>query len=263
VNRFSAPLLLSSVFLLAGCDIANVRSSSTPLASTFGSIQGRVHGGQQPVAGSHVYLYAIGTAGNGGKDIATSASNASISLLGSTGGNVRSDGTNYFVNTDAGGNFSITGDYVCTSGTQLYLYIIGGDPGAGTNSRAAFLSGLGECPFGSSTLDPHTFFLVNEVTTVATAYALAGFASDALHISANTSVSGDPAAELVATAVANAMANINDLVNISTGAALSTTPAGNGSVPQMEINTLANILAACVNTPMLFLQTATSSSTLL
>jgi len=32
------------------------------------------------------------------------------------------------------------------------------------------------------------------------------------------------------------------------GTALATTPAGNGTVPQTEINTLANILASCVNT---------------
>jgi hypothetical protein len=247
VNRFSVLLILGSFLLFTGCEVSNLPSSSSVSTSTLGRIQGRVHGGRQPVAGAHVYLYAVGTTGNGGKDIAASASDASVSLLTSSGGNVQSDGTNYYVATDTGGNFSITGDYTCTSGTQVYLYAIGGNPGSGTNSRAAFLSGVGECPSGASTLDPNAFFQVNEVTTVATAYALAGFASDALHISANTSVSGNPAAELQAKAVANAMANVNSLVNISTGTALSTTPAGNGSVPQLEINTLGNILSACVN----------------
>ena len=240
-------LSLGSVLFVGGCGVSIVPSSSGVSTSSLGSIQGRVHGGQQAVVGAHVYLYAVGTTGNAGKDIAPSTGNASVSLLTSSGENVQSDGTNYFVTTDTGGNFSITGDYTCTSGTQVYLYVVGGDPGSGTNSRAAFLSGVGECPSGASTLDPNAFFFVNEVTTVATAYALAGYASDALHISANTGASGNPAAQLEATGVANAMANVNNLVNISTGAALSTTPGGNGSVPQAEINTLGNILAACIN----------------
>jgi len=36
-------------------------------------------------------------------------------------------------------------------------------------------------------------------------------------------------------------------VNLLTGAALATTPGGNGTVPQAELYTLANILAVCVN----------------
>ena len=38
-----------------------------------------------------------------------------------------------------------------------------------------------------------------------------------------------------------------NLADLATGAALSTTPAGNGTVPQSTINTIANILATCVN----------------
>ena len=247
MNRACVLLIVSSVLCLTGCEISKVDVSSTPESSTFGPLQGSVHGGQQPVVGAHVYLYAAGSTGTAGKDIAASAGNASVSLLTSSGSNVQFDSTNYYVTTDAGGNFSISGDYTCTSGTQLYLYAIGGDPGAGTNSAAAFLSGVGACPSGASTLPPNDFFAVNEVTTVATAYALAGYASDALHISANTSVSGSPAAELAATGLANAMANVNNLANTNTGSALSTTTAGNGSVPQSNIDTLANILSSCIN----------------
>ena len=247
VNRVCVSLLMSSILCLAGCEVSKGNVSSTPETSTLGQLQGGVRGGQQPVVGAHVYLYAAGTTGTAGKDIPASTGNASVSLLTISGSNVQSDGTNYYVTTDANGYFSITGDYTCTSGTQLYLYVIGGNPGAGANSADGFLSGVGACPSGLSTLPASDFFLINEVTTVATAYALAGYASDALHISANTSVSGSPAAELAATGIANAMANVNNLVNISTGAALSNTPAGNGSVPQPEINTLANILATCIN----------------
>jgi hypothetical protein len=246
-HRFRASLLMGSVLCLGGCAVSKVDVSALPETSTMGPLQGRVHGGQQAVVGAHVYLYAVGTTGTAGKDIVASAGNASVSLLTSSGGNVQSDGANYYVTTDSSGNFSITGDYTCTSGTQLYFYSIGGDSGTGTNSGAGFLSGVGACPSAASTLSPTAFFTINEVTTAATAYALAGYASDALHISANTSVSGSTAAQLAATGVANAMANVNNLVNVSAGAANSTTPAGNGSVPMAEIDTLGNILAACVN----------------
>jgi hypothetical protein len=40
---------------------------------------------------------------------------------------------------------------------------------------------------------------------------------------------------------------VQNLVNTTTGAPLATTPAGNGTVPQAELDTLANILASCVN----------------
>jgi sugar lactone lactonase YvrE len=238
--------LLGLLALLSGCSLGNLAAPTTETAS-IGPIQGRVHGGQQPVAGAHVYLFATGTAATAGKDKATNSGNASVSLLNSAGSNVAFDGVNYYVTTGSDGSFSITGDYTCTSGSQLYLYALGGNPGAGTNSSAAFLAGLGACPAGGSTLSPNAFFWVNEVTTVATAYALAGYAADAVHISANLAPSNGPAAQLVATGVANAMANVNNLVNISNGVALTSTPGGNGSVPQAEINTLANILAACIN----------------
>ena len=81
---------------------------------------------------------------------------------------------------------------------------------------------------------------MNEVSTIATAYAMAGFATDALHISSSGTA-------LALTGIFNADANATNLANLSTGAALATTPAGNGTVPQATINTLANILASCVN----------------
>ncbi|MEI9967600.1 MAG: hypothetical protein WDM87_02855 [Terracidiphilus sp.] len=48
-------------------------------------------------------------------------------------------------------------------------------------------------------------------------------------------------------ALANAANTVTNLEDTSLSVALATTPGGNGTVPQTEINTLANILAACVN----------------
>jgi streptogramin lyase len=71
-------------------------------------------------------------------------------------------------------------------------------------------------------------------------YAFAGFISDPLHV-------GSSGSTLALTALSNAGQTLNNLYSQTTGAALATTQAGNGTVPQPEINTLANILAACVN----------------
>jgi hypothetical protein len=47
--------------------------------------------------------------------------------------------------------------------------------------------------------------------------------------------------------MANAFVNASNLADISSGTARTTTPSGSGMVPQSTINTLANILAACIN----------------
>ena len=142
--------------------------------------------------------------------------------------------------TGADGSFSITGDYTCTPGQQVYLYALGGDPGAGANAAAGLLAVLGSCPAAGNFLNATPYIVMNEVSTVAAAYAFAGFATDATHVSSSGTA-------LAQTGIANAFANAANLATLSTGAALAKTPAGNGTVPQSEINTLANVLAACVN----------------
>ena len=234
--------LLLPTLLLTGCSLSPTASPSPQ----FGvAIRGNVHGGQQAIVGAHVYLFAANTTGYGGNNIAPSASNASISLLTNLAGN--SDSIGNYVLTDSTGNFSITGDYTCTSGQQVYLYALGGNPGAGTNSAAGLLASLGNCPVAGTFLTTVPTVWINEVSTVAAAYSFAGFASDATHVSSSGSA-------LALTGIANAFATAGNLANISTGAALTTTPGGNGSVPQSRINYIANILASCVNS-------ASSSST--
>jgi hypothetical protein len=176
------------------------------------------------VAGANLQLYAAATMGYGA---------SATPLLTSA------------VTTDTSGSFTITGDYTCPSSTsQLYLVATGGNPGLapGTNNSAlALMVALGPCSlFGAQyTLDPNSFISVNEVTTVASVYALAAFmGGDATHLGASR---GN------AVGLANSFALVNNLVNVTTGTALTATPAGNGVAPQATINALGNILAACVN----------------
>ncbi len=199
----------------------------TPL--TDAALTGNVMTGKKPISGAHVYLFAANTTGYG---------LASITTLLSAANTGASDTLGAYVLSDPFGHFTMTGDYTCTNGQQLYLYALGGDSGAGANSASVLLAAIGSCPSSSATVT----VTVNEVTTVAAAYVMAPYATDPTHVSsANTALS------LVG--IANAFANAANMVNLSTGVALATTPAGNGTVPQAEINSLANILAACVDSP--------------
>jgi hypothetical protein len=242
--RFSLPLGFSALFpilVLTGC----TQRTTAPSSQANGTaIQGRVRGGQQPIVGAHIYLMAANTTGYGA---------ASISLLdgNSTG---FSDSIGAYVLSDAGGSFSITGDYSCSSSQQVYLLAVGGDAGAGENPAAAVMAVLGQCPSGSTNFLATTpFIVVNEVTTVAGAYALSGYMTDMLHVSSSGTAFAN-------TGIANAFLTAAELASISNGAANTTTPAGNGVAPQSKINTLANILAACINSSGTVASTPTPTS---
>jgi streptogramin lyase len=241
MRTFLSVAVISSALLLAGCSGAPVVTPITTSSVQGAAIQGRVHGGQTALGGANLYLFAANKTGYG---------NASISLLTSSvlsqtpAGGRDGDG-NYYVTTGADGSFGITGDYTCPSTTsQLYLYAVGGTPvgSSAANSATGLLAALGTCP-ANGTLSPSLYIIVNEVSTIATAYSIAGYATDPLHVSS-------PNTTLALNGIANAFATVPNLETLNTGMALATTATvngGNGTVPQSEIDTLANILAACVN----------------
>lgn len=238
----STSLSLAALGLLGGCAASFTPSAIQSDKAYIGNIQGAVHGGQAPVSGGHIYLYAAGTGGYG-----TSAT----SLLSSTGSNTTADGSgNYYVTTDALGNFSLNGDYTCTQGTQVYLVAVGGNPGlsAGTDNTAIVqMAGLGQCPASGNMASQVPYVVINEVSTVAFAYSMGGFGTTPFNVSSPAGVgTGDALAK---TGIANAMANTGNIVNIQYGQAPAAANGNpNGVVPVAEIYTLANILAACVNT---------------
>jgi sugar lactone lactonase YvrE len=206
------------------------------------AIQGVVHGGQSPIVGAQIYLLAANTGGYGA---------ASTSLLNNVPGSTTLDTSTgpthgfYYVTSGPGGIFSITNDYSCTANTQVYLYAMGGNPGLTPpttfNSAAGLLAVLGTCPGGTNAFlgtIPHV--VINEVSTVAAAYAFAGFATDALHVSSPGSAQ---------TGIQNAFANAANLASIGTGTALAIPPSDpNGTAPQATVYSIANILASCVGT---------------
>lgn len=234
-TAYNAPITVSTTETLMAAAIAPGYSLSAVASASYTitpppppkNPDGAVRHGQTAIAGAHVYLLAANTTGYG---------NASVSLLDAAATGV-SDAIGAYVTTGSDGSFSITGDYSCTANTRVYVYALGGDAGSGNNSASGLLAVLGNCPSSGAFSFPSTF-VVNEATTVAAAYAMSGFATDATHVSSSGTA-------LAQTGIANAFANAANLANISTGAALATTASG-GAVPQSEINTLADILAACV-----------------
>jgi hypothetical protein len=184
--------------------------------------------GQLPIIGAHVYLFAANTAGY-------EADSVPLLVAAGTG---YADSLGGYTLTGQDGSFSIPGGYTCKSNDQLYIYVLGGNVGLGSNTAIGELAVVGACPL--SVQNTPSFVLVNEVSTVAAAYAIAGFATDATHVSSSGT-------SLAQTDVANAFGSAANLASPSTGAALSVIPSVNATVPQSEINTLANILAACIH----------------
>ena len=151
---------LSSSLLLAGCGAV---PTDQPAAALGAAIQGRVIGGEQPITGAAIQLYAVGNSGNG----------LAASLI----------PFNNSVTSGAGGTFNISSDYSCPtpSNTPVYLTATGGNPGlSGTvdNTYIALVAALGPC----NDLSGSTNIIVNEVTTVAAAWALAPFATSLTHV---------------------------------------------------------------------------------
>jgi hypothetical protein len=222
--------------LLTQASAPTTPTTPTTPATTPGSpIVGNLHGGQEPIVGAHIYLFAANPAGYGAP---------SISMLNSAQPGVAFDATGNYVLTDATGNFQISGDYTCTSGQQVYLLALGGNPGlppGETNPALALMAAIGACPEGQTNFaNTVPYIFMNEVSTVAAVYALSGFMTDATHVS----YASTPGAQQ---GIANAFLTVPNLVDTGTGVARIQNVAGNGDVPQAEINTLANMLVTCVN----------------
>jgi hypothetical protein len=217
-------LLISAALLaslaLSGC---TALSSNAPQTVQGSAISGRAYGGQQPIAYGTVQLYAAGSSGYG------SASTALITPA--------SASTAYPVQTDANGNFNITGKYACPTpaSTPVYITVTGGNPVANTpNPNLALMAALGPC----SALDASTFVNVNEVTTVASVWALSPFMSAIDRVGTST---GN------ALGLSNAFAAVKSLVNIATGTVPGPALPTGATLPVDEINALADILSACIN----------------
>lgn len=266
---FFSALLGGAGAFLSGCAFSGSgasASSSVPVnVVPSGHTSGKVIGGQNPVVGAVIQVYQIGQ-GSG----SSYAGNATP-LIGTT------------VKSGAGGSFDITGLYSCTPGSYLYLTASGGDPGLGTgnNANSTMMTSLGLCENAPN----YGFISVNEVTTVAMAYAFAQFGRNSLFgtaLSQQSASAATPAINFATSStnmqgIATAAATFNILVNGNDGTSPGSNGNGNRNTPLTisgitntgangaiaefwQINTIANILAACVNSAGLSSSSDTTSS---
>jgi hypothetical protein len=129
------------------------------------------------------------------------------------------------------------------SGTAAGFALVGGLP----NPAIANIAVLGDCPgTGTEFAGTLSFVYIDEVSTTAAAYALNAFGTGFYAI-------GAPASNLAG--IERAAINAGQLYNInnnyqSGGVALATTNyvgGSNGVVPQATVDTIGNILSACVD----------------
>ncbi len=201
-------------FMLIGLSGCSVSVPPLDRSSAGTALRGGIYGGQQPVKNALVQIYVVGASGD---------RLAAVPLLASP------------PLTNASGAFSLT-NYTCPSSDALvYLVALGGDPGIGkSNPALALMAALGPC--GGLNLLP--YISVNEITTVASVFPLSGFMSSY----ANTGSGASDSAML-----SSAFAAVNALVDIASGTAPGTAFAAGLTVPVVQIDTLADVIATCVN----------------
>jgi hypothetical protein len=149
MQRFGSLALSLIVASVVGCGTHTPGSSSAnPIRGA--AITGHVHGGQRPISGATIQLYAVSAAEDG---------QASAPLLSA------------LVKTNSQGAFRFTGDYTCPSyASVVYIVATSGNPGltSGTNNTAlSEMVALGQCDTAGSS----NYLQLNEVTTVASVFA--------------------------------------------------------------------------------------------
>jgi hypothetical protein len=218
-NTVSRLLFASLATLsLAGCTVSTPSVVAPVASKPSASLMGKVLGGQQPVSGATLQLYAVSNAGY----------YQPATPLFST-----------VAKTNQNGEFTFPA-YSCADADQVYLVGTGGNPGlAGSvdSPSLALMTALGSCAnllANQST----TYINVNELTTVAAAWSLSHFMSGP----ANAGTSPANAAGLV-----NAFAAAAKVVDTGSGGMPGSTLPRGATLPDAEINTLADILATCIN----------------
>jgi len=205
--------------LLSGCG-APMKVTSTPVVP---AAKGTVMGGQQPLPGVNLQFYTTATASPG------SYGSAAVPY-----------GPAFATNPGTG-SFSFPTLQPCPAGSEVFLVGSDGDPVtfAANNTYIKLMVGLGSCStFTANNALPSYHIVLNELTTVATIWSLGGFMTGPTNIGAPTSN---------ATGLQNAFATINELVNVSTGKAVSTLVPSGTTLPLDRFYALGDILQNCIN----------------
>ena len=260
ISRSTVVALSLSAAALSGCGSGQ---SAAPAELSLGQIAGVLHGGANPISGATVTLYETQTG------------------LTANGGNPSGYGTRGLAlatgTTNASGFFSFDNaghPYTCTSTEFAYIAAVGGNTGGGaTNNQSVLMAPLGSCTnLSSQFAQSATSVVINEASSVASAYALGNFMTVSGAAGAQTVNIGAPVTNATATGsctvnvsnvttactaagLAHAFANAYNLVDavgyngaVPSGNIRSALPNNTASVvPRALLNSLANSVQACVN----------------
>jgi hypothetical protein len=253
--------------IVTGCgSIGTILSPSvTPLVGTTKvSISGTIHGGQQPVSGATLQLYAAGAplAGGGYGTGSTALIPTGSYFLGGLPGCVTSGSQICYnsVTSDANGNFSITGDYVLpTAASSFYLVATGGSPAPGmpVNPSITLMTVLQGCT-PTTTLSSSLVTNINELTTMAAVIGLQTYMAPPSALNNGIPTIGAPSTDIAG--LRNGFATAMNLVNINTGVSLQAiNNYATSDLNALTLNTLGDVLAYCVNSTTAGGQCATLS----
>jgi hypothetical protein len=205
-------LAAAAILTLTGCGL-----SGSAVAPPGGdALIGSVRGGNQPVSGSHIQLYATGTSGAG---------SAAQPLLSNS------------VESDSNGNFLIPAGFPCPSqSSQIFLVANGGNPGlsSGTDNQALALTVmLGSC----SSLSTTNIIVVDEVTTVGSVWPVAHYMKSPTALG---SAAGD-------TAFLSAVSSVPEFINLAKGSSPGTPTPTSYFAQNSKLYSLADALSNCVS----------------
>jgi len=263
----SAALLLGSIGL-TGCGIGVETAAPTTIA--MGSIHGVIHGGPNPVQQANVILWE--TTNSGYPSSTSAVGTTSIKLASTTTAN---DGSFSFTPGTYGVGTSPAAFPSCSSNQFLYITATGGLTGSNVaNNQEVLMAALGSCShFDNTTDEGNVNVFMNELSTIAAAYALGNFTyvnengntgNELVFVSApannaygsgSCTVTSNYITSCVAAGLAHAFANAANLVDAvhydgstPTGLAYAVPPSNAAAIaPQALINALGNSLQACTN----------------
>jgi hypothetical protein len=221
-------------------------SSTAPAVNslaTAATLSGKVHGGNQPVIGATVTLWFAGQG-----LIGSTAIKAATTTTDSTG-------SFSFTKDTAGGHDGTTPNWSCPSGGSPLVYVLsqGGNTqnnGGPVNTAASFIALYGDCP----AITGSNFVYMSEVTTVATMATVAQFFNPA-----DDTIKADstgqqrlimlnlPNTVAILADASTGLANPSKLIPAAGGGSIAPGVALTAIPESSKINTLANIISACVN----------------
>jgi hypothetical protein len=217
LQSFQATVLLAGLMTVvamatSGCGSEAMRNGVSDVTTMTASMAGKAMGGETPITGATIQMWAVGTAGYG------STARPLVGCTGTPDSQGIATAPCAGVTTGTGGSFN-TGAYTCptvtlpdssTADSYVYLTSTGGNTGSGANSSVSLIIAAGDCQMLESNLP---FVVINEVSTVASVTALQQFMSVTMGTNGSWNI-GTPLSNY--TGMKNAFATVPLLTNMST-----------------------------------------------